>query len=137
MQLSSRLNEVLRFLKPLPYMADIGSDHALLAIAAVQSGKIERAIATDINAAPLQAARAAINSAGLQECIILQQADGLRDINKDYLQQIVIAGMGGLLIRRILAEAACDPERVELIKRAVLQPNNREAELRFWLAESG
>lgn len=37
-------------------LADIGSDHALLPVAAVQSGRAVRAVAGEVNDGPLQAA---------------------------------------------------------------------------------
>ena len=47
---------------------------------------------------------------------------------------ITIAGMGGRLIARILEEGLGKLANVE---RLILQPNNREDDLRIWLQDHG
>ena len=46
---------------------------------------------------------------------------------------ITIAGMGGRLIARILEE---DLDKLANVERLILQPNNREDDLRIWLQEN-
>ncbi|MHC5879670.1 tRNA (adenine(22)-N(1))-methyltransferase TrmK, partial [Streptococcus pyogenes] len=61
--------------------------------------------------------------------------NGLAAIEKDdQIDTITIAGMGGRLIADILA---ADLDKLSNIKRLVLQPNNREDELRDWLSDHG
>ena len=50
----------------------------------------------------------------------------------DGISCITIAGMGGRLIADILAAGL---EKLAIVSRLVLQPNNREDELRAWLVD--
>ena len=45
---------------------------------------------------------------------------------------ITIAGMGGRLIARILEEGL---DKLANVERLILQPNNREDDLRIWLQD--
>ena len=47
---------------------------------------------------------------------------------------ITIAGMGGRLIARILEEGL---DKLANVERLILQPNNREDDLRIWLQDNG
>ncbi|WP_241209327.1 tRNA (adenine(22)-N(1))-methyltransferase TrmK, partial [Streptococcus sp. DD11] len=72
---------------------------------------------------------------GLSQQIEVRLADGLAAFEaEDQIDTIVIAGMGGRLIADIL-----DNGRAKLgpVSRLILQPNNREDELRSWLSEQG
>ena len=60
-------------------------------------------------------------------------ADGLAAFEPaDSISCITIAGMGGRLIADILAAGL---EKLAGVSRLVLQPNNREDELRAWLVD--
>ena len=50
--LSVRLEAVLQLLRPCAVLADVGTDHGLLPVAAVQRGLAERAIAADLRGGP-------------------------------------------------------------------------------------
>jgi len=52
----------------------------------------------------------------------------------DQVSVITIAGMGGRLIARILEEGL---DKLANVERLILQPNNREDDLRIWLQENG
>ena len=52
----------------------------------------------------------------------------------DQVSVITIAGMGGRLIATILEEGL---DKLANVERLILQPNNREDELRSWLQEHG
>ena len=83
--------------------ADIGTDHAHLPVALLQSGKCGRMILTDISAGALQNAREQIGKAGLEDRVTLLQGDGL-SILPEGCAMISVLGMGGKTIRRILLE---------------------------------
>ena len=115
-------------------LADIGSDHAYLPIALCLEGKIDRALASDINDGPVAAAVANISKNGLTSKIKAIRADGLdsaRDFDPDC---ITVLGMGGELIVSIL-------DRAEWIKNEkitlVLQPMTHPEILAKYLAENG
>lgn len=133
-RLGSRLAAVARAVRPGSVTADIGTDHAYLLCHLVREGIVPRGYACDIGEGPLARARATVRACGLRDRIELRLADGLRGLPLAEIGDIVIAGMGGELIARILAEcpACMDPG-----KRFVLQPMTRADELRRFLRRAG
>ncbi len=115
-------------------LADIGTDHAYLPIALCLSGKIPSALACDINPHPLRSAQENIARYGLGERIATRLSDGLQKVSPDEVDDIVIAGMGGELIRDILRAA---PWVKDAEKRLILQPMTHHDDLILWLYENG
>ncbi len=114
-------------------VADIGTDHAQLPIHLVSSGRCDRAYACDIAEGPLSFARKNIDKAGLEDKIITVLSDGLTGLSDDSISDIVIAGMGGEMIRDILSDGGDKAKSANLI----LQPNTRAWELIDWLSGNG
>ena len=116
-------------------MLDVGSDHAYLPIELVEKGHIEAAIAGEVVEGPYQSAVRNVESHGLTEKIQVRLANGLAAFEEvDQVSVITIAGMGGRLIATILEEGL---DKLANVERLILQPNNREDELRSWLQEHG
>ncbi|MFD1317690.1 tRNA (adenine(22)-N(1))-methyltransferase [Loigolactobacillus zhaoyuanensis] len=114
-------------------VADIGSDHAMVPINLVTSGKVDYAVAGEVIAGPFARAQNAVVAAGLAPKIRVRLADGLAAIRAmDQIDTVVIAGMGGILIRDILARGQ---QELKTVKRLVLEPNVQEDVVRTWLAE--
>ena len=116
------------------FVCDIGTDHGYLPAYLLSSGKCTRAIAADINEKPLEAARTTLEREGLADKAELCLSDGLKSVSLEGVTDIVIAGMGGELISRIIA--ADERVRSEGIT-FILQPMTRAGELRRFLAENG
>lgn len=115
-------------------MADIGTDHAYLPIHLLREGIISGAVACDINAGPIESARMHIAAAGYSDRIDTLLTDGLYGVEPYAPDDILIFGMGGDLIVKILSEAPwIKNERIGLI----LQPMSRVSTLRQWLCENG
>lgn len=130
-KLSRRLQTVADFVPQDARIADIGTDHAYLPAALVLQGRINFAIAGDVTAGPLQNASDEINRLQLTGKIIPRLANGLAAIEEaDQVDTVVIAGMGGSLIARILEEGQ---DRLAGVKRLILQPNIGENRVREWL----
>ena len=125
---SSRLNIILENVTTKK-IADIGTDHAYIPIALTEKGI--KVIATDINPGPLENARKNIERKGL--AIELRLGAGLSAINLGECEEIIIAGMGGELIQKILSD---DLEKA-YAARLLLQPMKQQAELRRFLLENG
>ncbi len=135
MSLSKRLEIVAGFVSPGVTLLDVGSDHAYLPIALMKSGRIAAAIAGEVVEGPYQSACQNVQKEGLSQQIQVRLASGLKALSpEDGVDEIVIAGMGGRLIASILDT---DPDRLEGVQTLILQPNNREYELRAWLEEHG
>lgn len=130
MKLSARLQLIADWLPPGCRFADIGSDHALLPVAAVRSGQAAFAVAGEVNDGPLEAARRQVAEAGEAGRISVRKGDGLAVIAIGEVDAITIAGMGGALIASILDEGQA---KLAGVKRLVLQPNVGGEFVRRWL----
>ena len=130
----SRLGSAIPYLTRGGRVADIGTDHAYLPIYLVKEGIVESAIACDINEGPICAARANIEAAGLGDRIETLLTDGLCGVERYAPDDVLIFGMGGELIVKILEAAPWirDP-RIGLI----LQPMTKVSVLRAWLLGNG
>ena len=116
-------------------LLDVGSDHAYLPIELVERDQIKSAIAGEVVEGPYQSAVKNVEAYGLKEKIQVRLANGLAAFEEaDQVSVITIAGMGGRLIARILEEGL---EKLGNVQRLILQPNNREDDLRIWLQENG
>ncbi|CAH1209151.1 MULTISPECIES: class I SAM-dependent methyltransferase [unclassified Paenibacillus] len=134
MKLSNRLQLIHDQIPEGSRLADIGSDHALLPVAAVRSGRAALAVAGEVNQGPYEAARKQVSDAALEGQITVRRGDGLEVISKGEVDVITIAGMGGALIASILDRGYDKLDEVSLL---VLQPNVGEDILRRWLLEHG
>ncbi len=114
------------------FVCDVGTDHAYLVSELLTSGKCSHAIAADINEKPLKAAEKTLRSSGVISKAELILSDGLKNISLEEVTDIVIAGMGGELIAKILSE--CDGLDG---KNLILQPMTRSEKLIKFLYENG
>ncbi len=131
-RLSKRLSTAASYVRSGAFVADIGTDHAYLPIYLVSEGVAFGALASDVNSGPIQKAKENITKHGLCDKIHTEIANGLFGIEKYAPTDIVICGMGGELIARILN----DSEYVKNEKiRLILQPMTSAFELREYLAD--
>ena len=113
---------------------DVGTDHGYIPAALAASGYAGNIYASDVNPMPLEAARATAAASGVAERIGFLLCDGLDLCPADKIDTVVIAGMGGDLICRILDRAGwCFDSRYKLI----LQPMTKSEILRYWLVNNG
>lgn len=133
MRLDNRLAAAAALVPFGTRVADVGTDHAYLAIALKKERGAKLVIVTDKNEGPCAAARRTLAEAGLEESIPVRCGDGLSVLVPGEVDTICIAGMGGELIATILAE---DMEVLSHVLRLVLQPMNDAAILRRWLYEN-
>ncbi|MBA9085194.1 tRNA (adenine22-N1)-methyltransferase [Fontibacillus solani] len=131
-KLSARLQQIADRLPVGCRLADIGSDHALLPVYAVQSGVALYAVAGEVNEGPYEAASRQVAEAGLNSKVHVRRGDGLAVIVKGEVDTITIAGMGGALIASILSAGA---DKLDGVNRLVLQPNVGEDIVRRWLLD--
>ena len=134
MQPSRRMRMLASMVTAGNTLADIGTDHAYIPIFLRQEGVIASAIAMDVRKGPLQRAAAHIEEAGLSEYIETRLSAGLEMLACDEADTILIAGMGGPLMNRILA---AKPEVAKQAKELILQPQSEIGETRAFLAQAG
>ena len=109
--------------------ADIGTDHAYLPCALIQSNKAVKCYACDIAEGPLESARQTIREAGLTQKIETRLCPGLRDVPAD-ANVAVIAGMGWMTAKTILEE---DFAKLNQFDQIIVQVNRDVAKLREWI----
>ncbi len=131
--LDNRLKMCADMISGKGIVCDVGTDHALLAAHLITTGKCEKVIASDINEGPLESARKTVEKYGISEKVDLVLSDGLKNVNGDGVSDIVIAGMGGETIAKILGECEFDLGGIRLI----LQPMTKAEVLRKWLEDYG
>lgn len=130
-KMTDRLEAVFRIIPMAESIADVGTDHGYLAVELVARGKAQRVIAGDVNRGPLRSAERYITQCGLNHAISCRLGDGLTQIGVGEVKGAVICGMGGFLMRNIIAAG---PERLEFY---VLQPQNGQGQLRHYMVEQG
>ncbi|SDW87985.1 tRNA (adenine22-N1)-methyltransferase [Paenibacillus sp. CF384] len=135
-KLSKRLQQIADLVSAQARIADIGSDHALLPVYLLQSGKCPSAIAGELNTGPFQAAKKQVAEAGLTKKIEVRQGDGLAVLAPGEADTVTIAGMGGSLMADIL-EAGRQAGKLVGVRELVLQPNVGEEIVRKWLVQHG
>lgn len=134
-QLSQRLKDVATYVPKGAKLLDVGSDHAYLPIYLLEEGLITSAIAGEVVKGPYESALANVSASGFNDKIDVRLANGLAAFEPyDAVTTITICGMGGRLIADIL-DAGKD--KLKDVDRLILQPNNREDDLRIWLMENG
>ncbi len=133
LRLDARLNSAAALVRG-GRLADVGTDHAYLPVALLLMGKIEYAVASDINKGPLARARKTVTEHGVEKKVDLVLCNGLDGIEKYKPDDITILGMGGELIADII-------EAAEWVKdgryRLILQPMTRREVLREYLVTHG
>ena len=129
-KMNKRLSAIAALVKEGKGLVDVGTDHGYLPAYLAASGYEGALYASDINEGPLQSARRTAAEAGLSDRIRFLLCDGLRLCQPEEIDTIVIAGMGGDMIVKILDEAEwCMDPRYHLI----LQPMTKAEVLRYWL----
>ena len=133
MKLDNRLMAIAELVRKDKVFADIGTDHAYLPVYLVEKGIINKGIAADLRVGPLENARDAVVSYGYPEQIELRLSDGLDNFKENEVEEIAVAGMGGLLISSFI-------ERTHWLKNEnihlILQPMTHVEELRKTLFDN-
>ena len=133
MRLSKRLLMNVSLVPEGAHVADIGCDHGYASIWLASEGNAEKVIAMDVNKGPIERAREHVRQAGLEDFIACRQSDGTGKLVPGEVDTLMIAGMGGLLMIRILEEGRAVLEHVECL---VLQPQSDiDAVRRYVLGE--
>lgn len=103
MTLSKRLACVASFVPPNSFIADVGSDHAQLPLFLFSKGQIRGAMTIENKKGPYERMAQAVKASPYAEKIVLSLSDGISAISPE-VDCLVLAGMGGPLIERILGE---------------------------------
>lgn len=127
MEVSKRLQAVAGMVSAGNRLVDVGTDHGYIPIYLIERKKIPSAIAMDVKAGPLSRAEEHIRQAGLDSYITCRLSDGLQELAPGEGDSLLLAGMGGNLMVRILMEK---PEVRDSFRELVLQPQSAQTLVR-------
>lgn len=130
MDLSRRLQWIVDKLDKCEVIMDIGTDHGYIPIYLIKNNIAKKVIASDINKDPLKKAKINASLDGVSEFVDLRLGGGLQPLKNNEAQGIIIAGMGGNLIRDILEH---DFNKVKSLDYLILQPAQNPEVLREYL----
>lgn len=130
-KLSKRLLAATSLIEKGAFVADIGTDHAYIPIYLVQEGIARGVVASDINHGPIARAKENVEKYGYSDKIDLVISDGLESLKEYSPNYILICGMGGDLIQRII-------EKSDYVRNKdvylILQPMTHVPQLRKYLS---
>lgn len=133
-KLSDRLQVLADQIGEKETMADIGTDHGFLPVYLWQRGISPKVIFTDVSAGSLEKSRLNARRLCPRTDFDFRLGNGLEVLSAGEVDDVVIAGMGGILMTRILGK---DMEKTKSFSKLILQPRNGQGKLRFWLIEHG
>jgi tRNA (adenine22-N1)-methyltransferase len=130
--MNKRIDAISQLIKPESVVADIGSDHAFLAINLLSKYHIRHVYNVELNRLPYENTISNLRKHNLLECTTNIIADGLQtnEINET-LDVCVISGMGGLNMIKIIDNANPNIK----IKQFILVPNNNINKLKAYVSE--
>lgn len=129
---NQRLNKILDLINVHDCVADIGTDHGYLLIGCMEKG-LKFCQGVENKLGPYLVAEANLNNYIQDGRIKLSLSDGLKDLDP-LIDTVVIAGMGGELISKIIDESLA---KAKTLKKLILEPNVRCYELRKYLNLNG
>lgn len=133
MKLSERLLTIANLVPNNSIVADIGTDHGYIPAYLIENNISKKVIGTDISRGSLDKIVEYVKKLGLEDKVDTRLGDGLEVIKPYEVDTVIIAGMGGLLIRDILEK---DKNVTDSITDFILQPMVASKELRQYLVEN-
>ncbi|MCK9443107.1 MAG: class I SAM-dependent methyltransferase [Tissierellaceae bacterium] len=133
MKLSQRLFKIAELVPRNSIVGDIGTDHGYIPAYLVLNNISKKVIGTDISKGSLEKIIEFVKEQGIEDKVDSRLGDGLDPILEYEIDTVIIAGMGGLLIRDILEK---DLKKTNSIVNFILQPMVAVKELRKYLVEN-
>ncbi len=130
MDKSKRIEFIVSNLEKVTTLADIGTDHGYVPLLALRNELCEKAIACDINKDPLAKGKLNAILEGIDDKIEFRLGNGFEPLNINEVEEVVIAGMGGNLIRDIIEK---DLNKASSCNYLVLIPAQNPEVLREYL----
>lgn len=130
MDKSKRIEFIVSNLEKVTTLADIGTDHGYVPLLALRNEVCDKAIACDINKDPLAKGKLNAILEGIDDKIEFRLGNGFEPLNINEAEEVVIAGMGGNLIRDIIQK---DLNKAASCNYLVLIPAQNPEVLREYL----
>nr|NNM91302.1 hypothetical protein [Bacilli bacterium] len=135
MRLGARLQAIASMIPRGALVIDIGADHAKLPIHVVQNGICQQAIIVEVTKGPYESAKNNVLLSGYASKIDVRLGDGLHPIERHEVDQIVMAGMGGMTIFAILTSLYANQLLAQRDHVLLLNPMNAGGFLRYALLQ--
>ena len=119
--LSKRLKTVSKYVSNHSKIIDIGCDHALLDIYLYETLEDVKIIISDINKNALESGINNLKKYHLEDKIEARLGSGLKVVDKDEINTIIISGMGAHSIVGILLY---DKDKLKNVNTLIIQSNN-------------
>ena len=133
-QLSDRLTAIAEMVTEGNRLVDVGCDHGYLPVYLMLQHKIPGAIATDVGKGPLTRAQEHIAQYHMEAYIETRLCNGLSEIRSGEGDTLVIAGMGGPLMERILSAGR---HALPGFQELILQPQSDIPHFRRFVMQNG
>ncbi len=130
--MSKRIDEIVKCIK-YKTVGDIATDHCFIGIKASEKEGVKKVIGCDINNEPLENGRRNIIKRGIKN-IELRIGDGIKPIEKGEIETVIIAGIGGSLMIKILEESV---DKVKEMKQLILQPQSAVIKVKKYIHSIG
>lgn len=134
MDISRRLETIAEMVSRNSIVCDVGTDHGYLAIYLIKQGISPKVIAMDVAKGPLSKAKANILAYGCEEFIETRLSDGVEKLAVNEAQTVIMAGMGGILINRLLENGQ---EVLASVDELILSPHTDVCLVRKFLHKHG
>ena len=99
---SKRLLEIASLVEENSIVADIGTDHGYIPVYLMEEARAKRVIGSDISKGSLNKIVNYVRMKKLEDKIDTRLGNGLEVLRPFEVDTVIIAGMGGMLIRDIL-----------------------------------
>lgn len=130
MKLSMRLSAIRDMVPKNTIVADIGTDHGYIPVSLIENKISEKVIGTDVSKGSLDKIIDLVNYLEMENKIEARLGYGLDVIEPYEVDTLIIAGMGGILIKDILEKGK---ETTNSINNFIFQPMIGAKELRQYL----
>jgi len=134
LKLTDRLLKIASLVTKGKRVADIGTDHGYIPVYLLNKGHVDFAILADVNKGPLENARGEVRHNNLLEKVDLRLGSGIEVLRVNEVDEIIIAGMGGILISELIE---AKKEVAHSVDKLILQPMQAQNELRKYLLNNG
>lgn len=134
MKLTDRLLTIANLVTKGKRVADIGTDHGYIPVYLLNKGHVDFAILADVNKGPLENARNEVRHNNLTGKVNLRLGSGIEVLNENEVDEVIIAGMGGILISELLEAKKSVAHNLD---KLILQPMQAQDELRKYLLNNG
>ena len=133
-RLSNRLKLIAGYIEKGQTMADVGTDHGFLPLYLRENDVCPKIVMTDVSEFSLNKAKMAFGKHTGDGEVVFRVGDGLFVLDENEVDVVVISGVGGLLITKILGD---DAKKAISFGKYILQPAQGAGKLRYWLHVAG